>query len=82
MYIKLLLQMLSEVGFLAGQHEVLSEAFCKERYKGVKSEVKSLKDARAKNMKEAEKIAAELKAGFPSVKLFSGLGFSSVEMHL
>jgi len=57
-------QMLSEVGFLAGQHEVLSDAFCKERYKGVMGEVKSLKEARKKNMKEAEKIAAELKAAY------------------
>ena len=60
--------MLSEVGFLAGQHEVLSDAFCKERYKGVMGEVKSLKEARKKNMKEAEKIAAELKAGLPHVR--------------
>ena len=56
--------MLSEVGFQAGQHEVLAEAFCKERYKGVMSEVKSLKEARKKNMKEAEKIATELKAAY------------------
>ena len=56
----LFFQMLSEVGFQAGQHEVLSEAFCKERYKGVMGEVKALKEARKKNMKEAEKIAAEL----------------------
>ena len=59
--------MLSEVGFLAGQHEVLSDAFCKERYKGVMGEVKSLKEARKKNIKEAEKIAAELKVGLPCV---------------
>ena len=45
--------MLAEVGFVAGQHEVLSENFCKEQYKGVLAETKKLKEERKKNMKEA-----------------------------
>ncbi len=59
--------MLSEVGFMAGQHEVLSESFCKEQYKGVLVEVKKLKEARKKNMKEADKIAADMKSAFKTM---------------
>jgi septation ring formation regulator EzrA len=53
--------MLKEVGFLAGQHEVLAESFTKEQNKGVISEVKRLKNARSENIKEANKITADLK---------------------
>ena len=60
--------MLKEVGFLAGQHEVLSETFCKENYKKVQEQVKLLKEDRRKTMKEAEKLSEDLKKAFKSME--------------
>ena len=60
--------MLSELGFLANQHELLSDNFCKDQYKGVHESVKRLKDTRKKNIKEAEKIAGDLKSAYKSME--------------
>ena len=64
----LLFQMLQEVGFLAGQHEVLSESFCKENYKVVQEQVKRLKESRRKTMKEADKLNEDLKKAFKTLE--------------
>lgn len=48
-------QMLQEVGFIAGQHEVLAESFSKENYKHVHEQAKKLKEIRKRNMKEYDK---------------------------
>jgi hypothetical protein len=60
--------MLKEVGFLAGQHEVLSETFCKDNYKMVQEQVKRLKENRRKTMKEAEKLTEDLKKAFKTME--------------
>ena len=62
------LQMLQEVGFQAGQHEVLAEAFSKEVYKQLLEQAKQLKEVRRKNMKESEKIINDLNSAFKSMQ--------------
>ena len=55
------LQMLMEVGFIAGQHELLSESLHKENYKNVRDQAKKLREVRRRNMDEHKKHLAELK---------------------
>lgn len=55
------LQMLLEVGFIAGQHELLSESLHKENYKNVREQVKKLREVRRRNMDEHKKHLTELK---------------------
>ena len=55
------LQMLLEVGFMAGQHELLSESLHKENYKNVREQVKKLREVRRRNMDEHKKHLTELK---------------------
>ena len=59
--------MLSELGFLANQHELLSDNFCKDQYKGVHESVKRLKETKKKNVKEADKIANDLRSAYKSM---------------
>merc|ERR1719384_642249 len=54
-------QMLLEVGFMAGQHELLSESLHKENYKNVRDQAKKLREVRRRNMDEHKKHLAELK---------------------
>merc|ERR1719412_1674811 len=54
-------QMLLEVGFIAGQHELLSESLHKENYKNVREQVKKLREVRRRNMDEHKKHLTELK---------------------
>ena len=60
--------MLSELGFLANQHELLSDNFVKDQYKGVHESVKRLKETRKKNMKEADKISGDLRSAYKSME--------------
>ena len=60
--------MLQEVGFQAGQHEVLAESFAKEIYKQILDQAKQLKEIRRKNMKESEKILSDLNSKFKSLQ--------------
>ena len=53
--------MLLEVGFMAGQHELLSESLHKENYKNVREQVKKLREVRRRNMDEHKKHLTELK---------------------
>lgn len=62
------LQMLQEVGFQAGQHEVLAEAFSKDISKQLHDSAKQLKEVRRKNMKESEKIINDLNAAKKSMQ--------------
>jgi len=59
--------MLIEVGFIAGQHEILAESFSKENYKSVCGEVKKLKERLKSNTKTYHKLNADLKARFQSM---------------
>jgi len=56
--------MLREVGFQANQHELLAENFCKDQYKSVHEAAKRLKEKKKRNVKEADKIGAELKSAY------------------
>ena len=56
--------MLKEVGFQAGQHEVLAEAFSKEICKNLHDQAKQLREIRRKNMKESEKLVNELNSAY------------------
>ena len=60
--------MLQEVGFQAGQHEVLAETFSKDIYKQIHEQAKTLKEVRRKNMRESEKIVNDLNAAFKSMQ--------------
>ena len=60
--------MLKEVGFQAGQHEVLAEALSKEIYKNIHEQAKQLKEIRRKNMKDSEKLVTDLNAAFKSMQ--------------
>ena len=48
--------MLKEVGFQAGQHEVIAEAFSKEIARNVSKQVKELREDRRKNKRVSEKL--------------------------
>ena len=61
MFFLFCLQMLLEVGFMAGQHELLSESLHKENYKNVREQVKKLREVRRRNMDEHKKHLTELK---------------------
>ena len=61
--------MLQEVGFVAGQHEILSETFSKDVFKVVQEQVKRLKECRRKSMKEAEKLNEDLKKAFKNLEV-------------
>ena len=56
--------MLREVGFLAGQHEILAENFAKENYKKITESATRLKERRKRSMREADKLASDLKKRF------------------
>ena len=60
--------MLKEVGFQAGQHEVLAESFSKEISKGILNEAKQLREIRRKNMKESEKLVSELNSAYKAMQ--------------
>ena len=60
-------QMLAEVGYQAGQHEVLAESFSKDVYKHLHDEAKKLKESRRKNIKESDKLVNELNSAFKSM---------------
>ena len=62
------LQMLSEVGYQAGQHEVLAESFSKEVYKNLHEQAKQLKEIRRRNIKESDKLVTELNSAFKSMQ--------------
>ncbi len=59
--------MLNEVGFQANQHEILADNFVKEQYKSVHEAAKRLKEHKKRNMKEADKIGAELKQAYKTM---------------
>ena len=61
-------QMLKEVGFQAGQHEVLAESFSKEISKGIQEQSKQLREVRRKNMKESEKLVSELNSAYKAMQ--------------
>ena len=52
--------LLKEVGFQAGQHEILSEALSTTIYKQVKEKVKNLQKMTEKYKSEAKKLGEEL----------------------
>ena len=56
--------MLQEVGFIAGQHELLSENLTKENSKGVSSKVKELKEKLRRNGDLYAKRNSDLKVAF------------------
>ena len=66
--ISIFLQMLKEVGFQAGQHEVLAESFAKEISKNIHDQAKQLRDIRRKNMKESEKLVSELNSAYKAMQ--------------
>ena len=59
--------MLLEVGFQAGQHEILADAFSKEIAQQIYEKAKEMKETRRKNMKQSKKILDELNASFKSM---------------
>ena len=59
--------MLQEVGFIAGQHEVLAESFAKENYKTVHEEVKKMKEVLKRNVKQYHKHNQDLKTSFKAM---------------
>jgi len=61
-------EMLKEVGFQAGQHEVLAESFSKEISKGIQEQSKQLREVRRKNMKESEKLVNELNSAYKAMQ--------------
>ena len=54
-------QMLTEVGYIAGQHEVLADSFQKENYRKVRDNTKKFKEIRRLNMEKRQKNSKELK---------------------
>ncbi len=56
--------MLKEVGFQANQHEILADNFCKMQCKSVHESAKRLKEQKKRNVKEAERVGAELKTAY------------------
>ncbi|TRY73831.1 hypothetical protein TCAL_01926 [Tigriopus californicus] len=66
-YIKAYKKMLTEVGFEAGQHERLAEAYTQVCYKGVHDNVKKLKERKKRNTKDHDKICTELEQSFKAM---------------
>ena len=60
--------MLMEVGFIAGQHELMAESFQKENYKNVHDQAKKLKEVRQRNMEEHKKHLHELRKVFANME--------------
>ena len=56
--------MLKEVGFQAGQHEVIAEAFSKEIARNVSKQVKELREDRRKNKRVSEKLVNDLNSAY------------------
>ena len=67
MFSFLLFQMLQEVGFIAGQHELLAENFTKENSKGVSSKVKELKEKLRRNGDLYAKRNSDLRTSFAAM---------------
>ena len=68
-YMRLLFffQMLLEVGFQAGQHEILADAFSKDIAQQIFEEAKQMKKNRQTNMKQSKKISDELTVAFKTM---------------
>ena len=60
-------QMLLEVGFQAGQHEILADAFSKDIAQQIFDEAKQMKKNRQTNMKQSKKISDELTMAFKTM---------------
>lgn len=60
-------EMLLEVGFQAGQHEILADAFSEEIAKKIKESAKEMTAKRKSNMKQSKKIHDELQSAFRSM---------------
>ena len=69
MFLNFLLQMLKEVGFQAGQHEVIAEAFSKDYSKGILKQTKELREARRQNKKESEQLIGALEQAFSAMQI-------------
>ena len=59
--------MLLEVGFQAGQHEILADAFSKDIAQQIFDEAKQMKKNRQTNMKQSKKISDELTMAFKTM---------------
>ena len=59
--------MLQEVGFIAGQHELLSDSFTKENSKGVSTRVKELKEKLRRNGDTFAKRNSDLRTSFAAM---------------
>ena len=59
--------MLLEVGFQAGQHEILADAFSKDIAQQIFEEAKQMKKNRQTNMKQSKKISDELTVAFKTM---------------
>jgi len=60
-------EMLLEVGFQAGQHEILADAFSKDIAQHIFDEAKQMKKNRTSNMKQSKKISDELTVAFKTM---------------
>ena len=60
--------MLTEVGYIAGQHELLAESFQKDNYRNVHDHAKKLKEIRKRNMEEHQTHLKELKQVYKSME--------------
>lgn len=60
-------EMLLEVGFQAGQHEILADAFSKDIAQQIFDEAKQMKKNRQTNMKQSKKISDELTMAFKTM---------------
>ena len=60
-------QMLLEVGFQAGQHEILADVFSKDIAQQIFEQAKQMKKTRQNNMKQSKKISDELTAAFKTM---------------
>ena len=60
--------MLTEVGYIAGQHELLAESFQKDNYRNVHDHAKKLKEIRKRNMEEHKTHLTELKQVYTAME--------------
>jgi len=60
-------EMLLEVGFQAGQHEILADVFSKDIAQQIFEQAKQMKKTRQNNMKQSKKISDELTAAFKTM---------------
>ncbi|CAB4069447.1 FNBP1 [Lepeophtheirus salmonis] len=59
-------EMLQEVGYIAGQHEIIAEHCSIDNCKKMKEQIKKLKEKRKKNLKEFNRIESDLKRTYSS----------------